>query len=976
MSFNRKNRIIGWGIFGVSLFVYILTLEPTMSLWDCGEFILSSYKLEICHAPGAPLFMLIARFFSLFALGNTENVAGMINLVSAGSSAATVMFLFWTSVWMMNKIIKNSPVAVWIASAIGSLSFAFTDSFWFSAVEAEVYAMSSLLVAVVLWAATRWEQESDSLYAKRWLLLISFLTGLSIGVHLINLLVLPSIALIYAYKKWKPSIRNSIITIVLSCLAILFIMGVFVPGLFSLAGPIELLAVNSFGLPVNAGLYLYFFLLIGVFSGLLWWSNNKNKPELNFVILIFTFLTIGYTSYFTIFVRANADTPINQNDPSTTFSLINYLKRESYGTRPLFYGESFSSPAKSINERNSWVFDGEKYTPLRLNPKVNYYKGTTGFFPRMHSSEPYHIEAYKIWSGLKGKKVRYQNNNIVIVPTFAENMKFFLNYQFVYMFMRYFCWNFVGRQDDVQGSGGLFHGNWISGIPIVDELRLGPQKDMPFELQKNTGRNHYFFLPLIIGLIGLFFHLRKDRLNFIPFLFLFLIMSVGLVFYLNEVPNTPRERDYVYVGAFYVFSIWIGVGALAIYKYVGDKLTEKAALIVTVAVGICAGPGILLWQNFDDHDRSGRFSGRDAARNYLMSCEKDAILFTSGDNDTYPLWYCQEVEGIRQDVRIVVMPYLAANWYIPQLSKTIYNNQGIDFAIPIASYELVRYGYIPVIPKVSSKRNFKEILEFVSNDSSQTKIQDNNNQLLDYVPVKSTYIDFGSVELPVTFEDYLSMPDLAFWDIISSNVGKRPICFTSYANPARFGLEDYLRFDGHVYTLIPEKNESNGLLSAKVDIDLLYDNLMNRIDWSNLEDNSVNFDYHHRHMFNSMYIRYSYFRLADELLALNRKEDAANVVSKGIKTVSLKVLPVDYFSCLLNRLCFEVGENDLAEQFLKEQAKELERWINYLFSFDINDNKEITEELSQKYSLYKELTYIALQFSPAFGNEMKAKYWN
>ena len=974
MSFDSKNRLFGWGIFAISLFVYVLTLEPTMSLWDCGEFILSSYKLEICHAPGAPLFMLIGRLFSLLALGNPEKVAFMMNFMSAVASAATVMFLFWISVWLMKKIVEEHPVVVWITSAIGALSFAFTDSFWFSAVEAEVYAMSSLLVAVVLWAVTRWEQEADNDHAERWILLISFITGLAIGVHLLNLLVIPSVALIYVYKKYSLTLLNTVLTIVISCLGILFIMGVFVPGLFSLAGPLELFAVNNIGLQVNSGLYFYLFLIAGLFAWLLWWSNYKKNRMLNNIVLIFMFLTLGYTSCFTIFIRAQAEPPINQNDPSTTFSLIHYLKRENYGTRPLFYGQNFNSPLKSVKERKSWIFDGKQYVPFNLNPDVNYQDGTTGFFPRMHSSAPEHAEPYKLWSGFKGKEVKVQGNNKVSIPTFAENIKFFLNYQFGHMFLRYFCWNFAGRQNDIQGHGGMLYGNWISGIPFIDELRLGPQSELPFELQNNAGRNSYFFLPLILGLIGLIFHYRKDLRNFLPFLFLFLIMSIGLVFYLNEVPSTPRERDYVYVGAFYVFSIWIGVGVLALYRKLAGILTPKLAIVVATIIGICAAPGILIWQNYDDHDRSGRYSGRDAARNYLMSCEPNAILFTNGDNDTYPLWYCQEVEGIRKDVRIVVMPYIAANWYIPQLSRTIYDNQGLDFTISPSSYGVGKYSYVPVIPRINSQRDIKEILQFVENDSSQTKIEA-NNQLLDYIPVKTAYMSFDSIRIPVNFDDYLSIQDLAFWDIIASNIGNRPVCFTSLHVPIRLGLGDYLRFDGHVHTLIPEKQESNDFISTgKIDINRLYDNLMKKVDWSNLEDASVYFDHFHRYTFTAMYIRLSYIRLAEELLRQNRRNEAAEVVCKGISVTPLHVLPVDYFSCLLNRLCFEAGEDEIACQFLEKQASDLERWINYLLKHDINKSEEIAELLSQKYYLYQELTSIASQYYPSVAEKMNRKF--
>ena len=662
MIFQKKSNLLGWIIFLLSLFVYVITIEPTLSLWDCGELLVSATKLEISHAPGAPFFMLVGRVFSLFSFGDSEMMAFWVNMVSAVSSAATVMFLFWTIVWLIRKTNIKSELGVLSSAAIGALAYAFTDSFWFSAVEAEVYALSSLFVAIVFWAATRWEREAEEANSSRWIVLIFFLTGLSIGVHLLNLLVIPAISLIIYLKKKEPTFKGIVLVLSGSGVLIVFLMKIFIPGVFSLAGPIELAAVNTFGFPRNSGFYMYLLILVSVLAFLLFYTHRKQKRLLNLIVICTIFLLLGYTSYFASFIRSNSNTPVDQGNPETTFELINYLNRESYGTRPILYGENYGSIVKSYKDRKTYEYDGQKYFETKLNPKV-YYEGVTNcFFPRLHSKENEHLKAYRNWVSMKGEKVRLKNRNgenvETTIPTFSENLLFFLRYQFGHMYLRYFMWNFAGRQNDVQGFGGAVYGNWLSGITFLDELRLGDQENLPGTIKNNKARNSYYFLPLILGLIGLFYHYKKDKNNFGVLMLLFSILSFGLVVYLNEIPLTPRERDYVFVGSFYVFAIWIGFGALAIIQFFSEKMSLVPGLVVGGIIAGIAAPGILLQQNFDDHNRSGRYAARDLARNYLECCEPNAILFTHADNDTYPLWYCQEVEGIRTDVRIIVMPYL------------------------------------------------------------------------------------------------------------------------------------------------------------------------------------------------------------------------------------------------------------------------------------------------------------------------------
>lgn len=998
MRFAVWNNCFGWGIFLLTLLIYIMTLEPTMSLWDCGEFLVSACKLEISHAPGAPLFMLIGRVFSLAALGNPQKAAMMVNLVSAVSAAATVMLLFWTIVWLLRNYLAAGTAVTWLAAAVGSLSFAFTDTFWFSAVEAEVYSMSSLFMALVLWAATRWDREisgssfsgkqaspgteasSQASPGSRWILLIFFLTGLSIGVHLLNLLVIPAVAMLVFFRSFNWSIKGAVVTLLGSCVLIFFIMNVYIPGLFILSGPLERYMVNTLRLPVNSGFYCYLALLVILFVGAIRYTQQKKKALLNLVVLCLMFLTLGYTSYLALFIRSAANPPIDQGNPETTFSLINYLKRENYGSRPFLFGESFGSVPESYRERFSYVYDSGRYVPVALNPEVKYYPGMTGFFPRMHSREPAHIEAYKQWTNMKGRTVRYTDSQgesrTMVLPTLGENLKFFLNYQLGHMYLRYFMWNFAGRQNDIQGFGGPLYGNWISGISFIDEAWLGPQQKLPGELQHNEGRNRYFFLPLILGLTGLLFHYRREKKTFSLFFLLFLMTGVALVIYLNEVPDTPRERDYVYVGSFYVFSVWIGMGVLAVTRFLERRMNGKVALVMAVAAGALAGPVILLLQNNDDHDRSGRYTGRDLARNYLMSCEPDAILFTHADNDTYPLWYCQEVEGIRRDVRVVVMPYLAANWYIRQISRKIDDHPGVKMTVPLEKYETGKLSYLPVLERIKTEQDMHDVLEFVANDSAKAQVELQGGEKVNYVPVKRMRILLGNDSIPVELDkNYIFCNDLAFWDIVSSNAGRRPICFTSLADPQNYGLQDYLRFDGLVYTLVPEKHPTDSFMETGiVDTERLYDNLMHQCDWKNMKDRSVYFDWHHRRMFAVTQIRYAFYRLAGALAASNQPEKALTVVQEAMSVLPFRLWPVDYGSCLLNRTWLSLDKNDGGLALLKEQCANLEEWLDYLSGFKGVKSGMTGQELRSKLYLYQELYDLALRYDAQLASAMKVKF--
>lgn len=965
MPFQRQKNLLGWIAFSISLLVYVLTIEPTTSLWDCSEFLVSAYKLQICHAPGAPLFLLLGRVFSLLSFGNVEYVAVMINLVSAVASAATVMFLFWIAVWLTEKVTGEQRLAVLLSAFIGALAFAFTDSFWFSAVEAEVYALSALFMAAVLWAATKWEREADRDGANRWILLIFFLTGLSIGVHLLNLLVLPTVGLIIYFKKRKPTLMGGLAVLAASGVFVLVLMKVFIPGVFSLAGPLELLDVNQLGLPVNSGFYAYLLIWIVALTAGLVYSHRKQLPKLNFALLALVFLMLGYTTYLVPFIRSAANPPVDQGNPETTFELINYLKRENYGSRPLLYGETFGSVPESYVERKSYRYDGEGYVPIRLNPKVLFAEGTTSLLPRMNSREPEHMKAYASWVNMKGKKVGYQTkegrSEETTIPTLGENLSYFWNYQLGHMYWRYLMWNFVGRQNDIQGMGGPENGNWLSGIDWLDRARLGDVAEWPSELRHNFGYNRYFFLPFLLGLIGLIFQYRRGKQGFWSLLVLFGIMSVGLVFYINEIPVTPRERDYVFVGSFFVFALWIAFGALALFDWLKNFSTPRIALVFTGVLAGLAGPGILLHQNYDDHDRSDRYSARELARNYLMCCEPNAILFTRADNDTYPLWYCQEVEGIRQDVRIVVMPYLNASWYLPQINQKIYDNEGVLLTIPVKKYAEGDLDYLPVVPKLDRKPDLKEVLQFVASDSSKTTVSLQTGEKMKFVPVNQMYLNLNGKSIPIELENnYIMRNELAFWDILNSNANERPICFTAYSDAQAYGLADYLRYDGLVYRLVSEPQKSESPLErGQVDTERLFENLMNQCRWESLKDRSVYFDWHHRRLFASAQIRPAFYRLAKALVQTKQFERAQLVLQEAKKVMPFRNWPLDYYSVMMSELYFEIGNGTQGEQQLVYLSENLDEWINYYLNLEDLTGKVSLNELEKQLFYYQKLAAIA-----------------
>lgn len=700
MKFFKPKNIFetlpAWGVFLLSLIIYLITLEPTVSFWDCGEFIASAYKLEVGHPPGAPIFMLLGRFFSLFA-PDTQSVAMMVNSLSAFASAFTVFFLYQIIFYYTQKLLskeaneKQKKQLSMFAGLTGSLIFAFSDTFWFSAVEAEVYALSVFFTALVVWLAVKWDINSEKKSSEKYLILIAYFIGLSTGVHLLNILAVPAIVFIVYFKKYKTSIRGMSAAFGISVLIIAFLMYGVIQGFFVMSAEFELFMVNKLNLPYQSGVIFTFVLIISLLIIGIVISHKKNKALLNTVFNSILVIFIGYSSYAVILIRSNADTPMNENDPNNAFSMISYLNREQYASSPLIFGQTYTSELKK-DENGRYVKTFE-YTYEPINGKYEkikkqgfdyeYTSDSKMFFPRMHSSSASHIRSYKSWGNIPDD---------VETPSFLHNFRFFVKYQLGHMYFRYLMWNFAGRQNNIEGNGYFMNGNWISGVPPIDKALVGSQENLPPQYKNNEGRNVYYFLPFLLAFLGLVYTYWYAKREFSVIMLLFFFTGIAIVIYLNQTPGQPRERDYSYVGSFFAFAIWSGLGIVPIYNLL--KRISKQYISVIVGVLSLFIPALMLIQNFDDHNRSGRYTALETAKNYLAACDRNAILFTFGDNDTFPLWYVQEVEGYRTDVKVINTSLLYSDWYIRQACKKSNEAPPIPFSMKYSDYMKHKRGLI------------------------------------------------------------------------------------------------------------------------------------------------------------------------------------------------------------------------------------------------------------------------------------------
>lgn len=875
--FKKVNNIIGWIIFAISSLVYLLTVEPSAGWWDVGEYVATSYKLQVGHPPGAPFFQLMGRFFSLFAFGNVENVAMMINIMSVFSSSFTILFLFWTITRLAKKLIDNSDsnqalFPIMASGIVGALAYTFTDSFWFSAVEGEVYAMSSLFSAVVFWAILKWEEVADTNYSYRWIILIAFLMGLSIGVHLLNLLAIPAITYVVYFKKFKKTDwKGFVLAGGVSLFILSFIMYFIIPMTIKLAGSFELFFVNTIGLPFNFGSILFFILLIALVVWGIYYTQLKKYLIAHLAILSITFILIGYSSFFMIVIRANANPPINENDPKDAIGMLSYLLREQYGSWPLVYGQYYNADITSWNDKSPTYIQDKasgKYimTDSGKDSEPVFNAELSGLFPRMWSnSKPEHIEMYENYKTSKGIAVkitdREGNDRIVYKPTFGDNLRFFFGYQLGHMYFRYFMWNFAGRQSDVESQPNIRNGNWISGINFIDSSRLGNQDHLPFR-SNNVANNKFYFLPLILGLIGLIFHLNRNNKDFWVVLLLFVMTGLAIIVYLNFTPNQPRERDYAYAGSFYAFAIWIGLGLLPLINLLKNKMGLKVSSLIVGLVTLILVPGIMASEGWDDHNRSGKTTARDFAYNYLSSCEPNAVLFVNGDNDTFPLWYLQEVENFRTDIRVVNYMLSSGSWYVHQLGRKIYNSEKIPLSLPPEKYNKGINDYVPITDRLEGTHELKDVIAFIKSDHPSSKIQTVSGSDLNYMPTHNVKLTLDKAKLlssGTVPEDKLSeVPDSLNWrisgnalykndlmllDFLSTNNWERPIYF---ANPSSIkkvlGLDEYMHLEGFVYRLRPYKAEGYIRNMGGVSPDKSFDLLVNTAKYGNLEKDGISVD--------------------------------------------------------------------------------------------------------------------------------------
>ncbi|MDD5571718.1 MAG: DUF2723 domain-containing protein [Bacteroidales bacterium] len=943
MNYKRINNICGWLVFAVAFLVYMLTLESTASWWDCGEFISSAFKLQVNHPPGAPLFLIIGRLFSLLSFGNKECIAFCMNSLSALSSALTILFLFWTITAIARKIvlagseISNSKIYAIIGSGlVGAMAFAFSDSFWYSAVEAEVYATSAFFTAVTFWAILRWENCDDEEYSGKWLVLVAFLFGLSIGVHLLNLLLIPAFVFIIYFKKYEVTVKGFISALVVATLSFALVQVGIVVQMLRLAAFFELTFVNRFGMFFNSGLLAFFILLVLLITAGIIISIKKGKRILNTAVLCFAFLLIGYSSYLIVPIRSNANPSLNENKPDNIFSFISYLTREQYGQTYLVYGPYYDAKYIGSEKGNAVYIKGEKeYIKVGNREIYKFDKKRCTFFPRIYGHESSDIMGYKSWAEI-GKNE---------TPDFIHNLKYFFKYQVGFMYFRYFMWNFAGRQNDLQGYGAVNDGNCISGIPFVDSLFLDNQSKLPDSIKNNKSNNKFFLFPLILGLIGFYFHSKKNKKEVFSLLVLFFMTGIAIILYLNQPPYQPRERDYAYAGSFYVFAIWIGLGVLSLV----EKIKNNKIVIAVISLCFLLVPVIMAKNGWRAHDRSGKTAVRDYAEDYLNSCEKNAVLFTCGDNDTFPLWYAQEVEGIRTDVRVINLDLLATEWCIEQIRRKVYDSPPVPLSLSDKDYKLMTNEYVSLFED-SVYIELENVLKCVDYKNPTTKYKGGDGNAYSYVPTDKFGFSFNANalnDLPDFYKNkkiennikwkvssgYILKNGLAILDFIYTNKWKRPIYFTS-PNTVNdiLDLKGYFWQEGFTSRLLPIKGDTiDG--NKNVATSVMYNNLMNKFKWGGLDKKNILADDETRQT--SYALRKIFSNLANALLEENKKDSAIAVLDLCIKVVPDRNVPYNKYVLPVAEAYCKCGEYDKANKILKRLFDIYEKEMIYYLSLEV-----------------------------------------
>ena len=1045
-NFKKWNTILGWFAFFVALVTYTLTVEPTVSFWDAGEYILTSSKLQVGHPPGAPLFQMLGAFFSVFSTDPSQ-IGWLMNMMSAFSSAFTILFLFWSITMLLQKVVgsieSNTSIqnnAILGSALVGSLAFTFTDSFWFNAVETEVYAMATLIMSVMFYLGLRWEQDMFKPRGNKWLILISFITGLSFGVHFMGLLTIPAIGLIYFFKNYQTITTKNFIIANLSVVAILlFIFKLLAPNILLYFSAIEIFFINSIGLPFNSGSVIAGIVLIAAFYLSIKFTRRKGLRHINTGILCLAFLLIGFSTWLMLPIRANANVVINENNPSNARELLAYYNLEQYPKTHLFYGPQFTDMYSGLDKNNPYVDDKPKYerdfekgkyviVNDYKNNNQNYNSKHASLLPRMWSSE--HAKNYMMYTGylnfnLKPEfQMQNELRNIinetkskaaqglidfddyhdflrqfgqyidVEKPSMASNIAYLLEYQLGYMYWRYFMWNFTGRQDDIQGKYDS-HGNWISGIKPIDEWHLGvSQNDLPSDVLNNKARNTYYFLPLILGLIGLFFLYNNDKKLFWTLLVFFLFTGLAIQVYTNVRPFEPRERDYSVVGSFYVFAIWIGFGTYAIINYLKKYIKSGILAPAISMMSLILVPGVLASNNWNDHDRSGRETAHAMAIKYLESCDPNAILFTIGDNDSFPLWYAQEIEGIRTDVRVVNTSLFQTDWYIDQMKRKAYESEPIPSSLAHDKYKYGTRDYIIKDTITSDTIPIKEFMNFITSDDPRTKykhiLQQNGYDIskIRSQELNANYLPTENVRIPVNKETVLAnnivpLRDstkivpfidikikgnaliknrLLMLDIIANNNWERPIYFTggAFGDDDYIWMKDYLQLDGLCYKLVPiqtKVDRANPFDMGRVDAEKMYQ-LVTKWQWGNSGDTDIYHDVETRK--NGITYRGNLARLIEALINVNEVEKAEEIAD-----LAMEKMPVDvfgYYTLLEPYISayYELNSTSKARQLFIEVSKKYQENLNYYSSLTLANQRRLFEEIYTDIERYRGLVDVII----------------
>ncbi len=1006
MNYRKINNIVGWITGGIALFVYLKTMEPTVSFWDCGEFLSCAYKLEVGHSPGAPFFMILQRLFALFAGGTTTggpstNAALFINALSAVMSALTILFLFWTITHLAKKLVsakgmepnQNQVMLIMGAGLVGALAYTFSDTFWFSAVEAEVYATSSFFTALTFWAILKWEDVADNKYADRWIVLIAYLIGLSVCVHLLNLLAIPAVAMVYYFKRYEATTKGTIIAFLAGCVVLAFVQFGVIQYIPRIASSFDLMFTNSFGMSFDTGAIVFLVIVAGLLVFLLFFAKKKNNRLLHTGVLSVIFIIIGYSCYLTAIIRSRADVPIDMTNPDNPMSFLDYVNREQFGQQPLLFGPYYTNTYTALDTSKKLYMqtkvNGKDYYQ-QVGTKTDVIYGTdvngvsqSHFFPRIYDgNDQNHVNFYRSFLGL-GKNDE---------PTSVDNLKYFFTYQMNWMWFRFFMWNFAGRQNDMEGQLDPQRGNWISGIPFIDRMRgLGDVDGMGSGYADSDAHNKLYMLPFILGILGIIYQFNRNRQDGIVVLTLFFFTGLAIGIYLNMPPLQPRERDYAFAGCTYTYAIWIGLGVLMVHKWFSKLLNGPGAIVSATAVCLLAAPVLMAKEEWNDHDRSKKTLARAVAYNTLSCCPQNAVLFTFGDNQTYPLWYIQEIEGFRKDVRIINTSLLGIDWYVDQLNYRTNDADAVPMIWKKDDYMGDHHNYMMYNKNAQLPQDkffsIVDICNFMISKDPANMASRGGEEMINYMPTRNFYVPSLSKDelvsrgllkaqdtARVTTDMKFVYPkttayknDLAILNIIAAvarDGWKRPLCFDAGLRQGDYGgTGEFMHMEGLVYHLIPYKytdaQKVNPQLLGSIDADKSYDLFMNKFVWGGAERNDVYYDEPNRHEFVTYRMDASF--LANELVAQGKKDQAVRVLDKVMSNISEHSYYYDYTAYFIASGYYRAGALDKGNELAKKIVRNAETSLKWMMTLPADEKNVMGDDAKQSFQIIQQLSALSYQ---------------